>query len=282
MGIIEPTYDGRNVLFNPLNQPILFEQPRLTSSLSAWTGHIPFAFFLIEVCKPRVFVELGTHSGVSYCAFCQAVEQSHTNTKCFAVDTWQGDIQTNAHEYGQNVLDTLRQHHDPLYSSFSQLVQGTFDEALPQFAAGSLSLLHIDGLHTYEAVKHDFETWLPKMEKDGIILFHDIAVEKESFGVKRFWNEIKKDYAHFEFYHCNGLGVLALTENPPSLLGEMFHASPEESNRLRTLFRGLGNSLMEEEYTKLRGDHRIIVNSRTWKTISAVRKLIHAAPIVPE
>lgn len=261
-------------MFNPLYCPIIFEQPRLISSLSAWQGHIPFAMFLIHACSPLTFVELGTHAGVSYCAFCQAVDKLQTNTKCFAIDTWQGDDHTNANEYGANVLETLRKHHDPLYGSFSNLVQSTFDNALSRFPDNSIDLLHIDGLHTYEAVKHDFETWLPKMQNDGIILFHDISVYQESFGVHRFWNEIKTNFAHFEFHHCNGLGVLALSDLHSSPMGDVLHASPEEANLLRTFFRGIGNSLLEEEYSKLNGEHVRVVTSRAWKAITTAKKIL--------
>src|SRR3990167_6883025 len=67
----------------------------------AWTGHIPFAGWIVEALKPEVFVELGTHAGVSYSAFCQAVVESRLPTKCYAVDTWQGDDQ--AGQYGEMI-----------------------------------------------------------------------------------------------------------------------------------------------------------------------------------
>ena len=60
-------------LFNPLDHPIIFASPRRLTPISAWHEHIPFAMFLVEIIKPRTIVELGTHYGDSYCAFCQAV-----------------------------------------------------------------------------------------------------------------------------------------------------------------------------------------------------------------
>ncbi|MGB9592400.1 MAG: hypothetical protein ACPL1K_07770, partial [Candidatus Kryptoniota bacterium] len=58
---------------NPFEHSICFAQP-LRIAPSAWTEHIPFAMFLVDILKPKVIVELGTHYGVSYCAFCQAVK----------------------------------------------------------------------------------------------------------------------------------------------------------------------------------------------------------------
>ncbi|MEI6514023.1 MAG: class I SAM-dependent methyltransferase, partial [bacterium] len=63
------------------------------------------------------------------------------------------------------------------------LLRCLFDKALHKFSTGSIDLLHIDGLHTYEAVRHDFESWVGKLTKDGVIMFHDIAEKKDDFGV---------------------------------------------------------------------------------------------------
>ena len=58
---------------------------------SAWIEHVPFAFWLVDVLRPRTIVELGTSTGVSYSAFCQAVKFLQLPTSCIAVDTWKGD-----------------------------------------------------------------------------------------------------------------------------------------------------------------------------------------------
>lgn len=228
--------------FNPLNHPIVFTHPRRLSDFSVWREHVPFAMLLMDLVRPDVFVELGTHYGDSYCAFCQAVESLHLSTRCFAVDTWQGDPQAGF--YGADVLESLRAHHDPLYSRFSHLIQSTFDDSLGHFADQTIDLLHIDGLHTYEAVRHDFEAWLPKMSRRGVILFHDTYVTDPTFGVKRLWEEISPQYPHFEFFHGNGLGILAVGQEQTAAFQALLRATEEEAASIRALFFELGSRLI--------------------------------------
>ena len=231
--------------FDPL---LLLRQPERCVAPTAWVGHIPFALWVVREVKPKLLVELGTHSGNSYCAFCQSVVEGQLATICYAVDTWQGDEQAGL--YGQEVLADLKLHHDRRYGAFSTLLQSTFDDALPFFGDGTIDFLHIDGCHTYENVKRDFESWHPKLSSNAIVLFHDTVVRNNAFGVWRLWDELRIAYPSFSFSHSHGLGVLAIGEVPPVLL-PLFEARGQRIAEIRSLFGLIGSGLRERVESRL-------------------------------
>lgn len=226
---------------NLLGHPICFAEPKRLTRVSAWHQHIPFAMFLVDLLRPRILVELGTEYGDSYCAFCQAVRELSLSTRCYAVDTWQGDPHTGF--YGPEVLADLRAHHDLLYGDFSRLVRRTFKDSLRHFADGTIDLLHIDGYHIYEQVKEDFATWLPKVSRRGVILLHDTNVREADFGVWRLWEQLKTRYPHFEFFHGHGLGLLAPGKLRNKKLQYLLNATEEEACRIRRFFFQLGHRI---------------------------------------
>jgi predicted O-methyltransferase YrrM len=80
-----------------------------------------------------------------------------------------------------------------------------------------IDFLMIDGDHTYNGVKADFELYSKLVRKGGVIAFHDIIdspLHRELFcRVDLFWNEIKKDdrYIAHEIIDGNdwgGIGYL--------------------------------------------------------------------------
>ncbi|TWH02325.1 Lipopolysaccharide biosynthesis protein [Ochrobactrum sp. J50] len=209
-----------------------------------WVGHIPFAFWLMKTLKPKRFVELGSHRGNSYCAMCQAVSSLQLDSVGTAVDTWDGDVHM-AQELG--IYEELAKYHDPKYGAFSTLLRATFDDAQSQFADSTIDLLHIDGTHTYEAVRHDFENWLPKLTDRAVVIFHDIEVRRDNFGVWQLWEELKQRYPAFSFYHSYGLGVLAVGENQNPTLKNLFSIDEkaELAVAVRVLFSTRGNALVD-------------------------------------
>ena len=120
-------------------------------TFSTWVDHIQFGYDLVAALRPRLLVELGTQAGMSYFTFCQSVEEHDLDTLCYAVDTWEGEQHTGA--YDESVWESVAAVNRTTYPGFSYLMRMYFHEALPHFADESIDLLHIDGLHTYDAVK---------------------------------------------------------------------------------------------------------------------------------
>lgn len=227
----------------PGHSILLLPPDRIVPPLS-WVGHVPFAMLLVRLAKPRLLVELGTHSGNSFNAFCQAVVHCGLPTRCVAVDTWAGD--PHAGHYGPEILEDLRGYQRGRYDHFATLRQTSFDLARDDFEDGSIDLLHIDGLHTYAAVRHDFEHWLPKLSPRGLVLLHDTAVHRDDFGVWRFWEETSCRYPAIEFPHCNGLGVLAVGTSPPPRVLRLIGAARAGTDGLRRLCARMGDALTAE------------------------------------
>jgi hypothetical protein len=218
--------------------------PKSIEFPNSWVGHIPFAAWVIQEIAPQNFVELGTHSGNSYFAFCQSVAQAGLKTKCFAIDSWEGD--EHAGFYENEIYVKVDQHNRQHYAEFSQLLKMTFDEGLQHFADQSIELLHIDGLHSYEAVLHDFETWLPKLTPGAIVLFHDTNVHQGSFEVYRLWSDLTKRYPHhLEFFHSHGLGVLQVGEPLEGKKLDWLQSGAVEKQKMVDFFSSLGARQLE-------------------------------------
>jgi hypothetical protein len=208
---------------------------RYRPDLSAWSAHLAFANDLISALRPSLIVELGTHYGESYFGFCQSVAENGLDCLCYAIDHWLGE--EHAGYYGEEVMEDVRRHNDAYYKSFSYLLRTSFDDALNQFADETIELLHIDGLHTYEAVSQDFRGWLRKVKPGGIVLIHDIAARHDDFGVWRLWNELTAEVNEtFAFHHSWGLGVLrkpGRNTPRPRLLELLFDSRPAVQEYIR-------------------------------------------------
>jgi glycosyltransferase involved in cell wall biosynthesis len=196
----------------------------LPSESSAWSGHYNFAYDLVANIKPEFIVELGTHKGNSLFSFAQAIKDFNLKTELHAVDTWKGDEHTGY--YGEEIYETFSEIKDTHYKKANIIPHiKLFDEAVNEFKDNSIDILHIDGLHLYKSVKHDFETWLPKVnKKSGIIILHDVCEKTDDFGVYKLWEELRTKYNTITFKHYHGLGVIFMGDNP---LSDTYSLSPD-------------------------------------------------------
>ena len=212
---------------------------------SAWNHHAPFAFWLDGG-------PIGRAASSSWVRTADTVFHILPGgrgawvilSSCYAVDTWKGD--EHAEFDGEEVYQRARDYNESLdHAAFSRLVRSSFNEAVDHFPDASIDLLHIDGRHFYEDVKHDFQTWQPKLSERAVVLFHDTNVRERNFGVFRLWEELQTEFPSFEFLHGHGLGVLGYGANLPEDSAAFLAASkhPNVATEVRQAYARLGAAL---------------------------------------
>ena len=244
---------------------------------SGWLEHAPFAYWLMGAARPSTVVELGTHNGYSFFTFCEAAVRLGLDSRCYAIDTWQGD--DHASFYGEEVFRDVSATAEQDYPAQAVLLRGYFDDYVDTFDDGSIDLLHIDGRHGYDDVKHDFESWLPKVADGGIVLFHDVAVHDRDFGVWKFWDELAAQHPSFAFEHGNGLGVLSVGERPNAAIAPLVTASAEEATRVREFYARQGAQMTWIESMKPQvRELAAIVASPSWRVTRPLRAVAERIP----
>jgi len=171
--------------------------------VSAWNippghGHRKFANYLVEKVNPRTTVDLGVDLG--YSMFCLAeVGRGHV----YGIDSFLGDANTGPRDTYNSVIRFKSENN---FHNVT-IIKGFFDNVAKTWTM-PIDILHIDGLHTYEAVGNDFRTWTKFLTENGVVLMHDVC----SFeGVKQFFNEINMPKLWFR--ESFGLGVTSQNVN---------------------------------------------------------------------
>jgi predicted O-methyltransferase YrrM len=161
----------------------------------------------------RVMLEIGTANGGTLYLFTRMI---NSNAKIISLDLPGGDFGSGYESFKI-----------PFFTNFAQKNQQIFLVRADSHSPSSLStvksilkeqkldFLFIDGDHTYEGVKMDFQMYSPLVRKGGLIAFHDICKHPPSMGceVHKFWNEIKYACTHQEIISSQnqkwaGIGVL--------------------------------------------------------------------------
>lgn len=141
---------------------------------------------------PKVVLEIGTARGGTLWLWCQLADP---NAFIISIDLPGGDFGGGYTEEEIPRMLTMTQHQQKM-----QLFRGDSHtpemlKALNKVLQGrQIDLLHIDGDHTYEGVKQDYEMYSPLVRSGGLIVFHDITEHfwQPTVQVRPFWDEVKQ------------------------------------------------------------------------------------------
>lgn len=227
-----------------------FFEPNYIEKPLNGVSHIPFMVWLTAALKPRVFVELGVHSGNSYFSVCQRIGEHKLNTRSFAVDSWNGDQGLGLR--AEDTYEVARKFNDEHYWLFSSLLRTSFDQALQNFDEASVDLIRIDGPRSYEAIKHDFSAWLPKLSDKGVVVLPHINGDEQNCGVSTFFKELCRKFDSFSFFHGEGLGVLIVGKQAVPLIKDLCsfeRIDPDGAEQVRAIFSFLGTNLERTHFS---------------------------------
>jgi cephalosporin hydroxylase len=154
---------------------------------------------LIQQRKPRVVVEIGTANGGTLVVWCAMADPT---ALILSLDLpggvhgggypyWKSFVYKRFRQPGQTLHLIRADSHQP-----ESLVR--LRERLPK---GGVDFLFIDGDHTYQGVKADFEMYSPLVRPGGLIALHDICVHPPELDchVDEFWAEIRTRYKCWEY-----------------------------------------------------------------------------------
>ncbi|QIR37996.1 class I SAM-dependent methyltransferase [Tolypothrix sp. PCC 7910] len=158
--------------------------------------------------KPSSFLEIGLSSGGTHFLIrylCPSIQKS------IGIDI---DLQ-NTH-----IIDTLTTTYYHYYIEGRSDKDKTINTVKSWLKYNSLDVLFIDGDHSYEGVKNDFELYRHFVRDGGIIVFHDIVpdhqqkwgknTDKYSGGVPLFFKEVSEKYTFHKFINepnQDGFGI---------------------------------------------------------------------------
>lgn len=155
--------------------------------------------------RPSLVLEIGTAGGGTLFLFTRAAASDATLISV--------DLPTGYSELKIPYYESFALHDQRIYLLRMDSHKDTTLHAINRILGGrKLDFLFIDGDHTYEGVRKDFEMYSRLLSPHGIIAFHDIVPGSRGRvgGVPRFWNEIKRNFRYIELvedWEQGGYGI---------------------------------------------------------------------------
>jgi predicted O-methyltransferase YrrM len=119
----------------------------------------------------KAILEIGSYIGASACCFGAAMKSRKKDGKIYCIDTWNNDAMT------EGCRDTWEefQKNTASYKEYIIPIRGFSTNVVSEVASHikTIDLLFIDGDHSYEAVKSDWDSYKMFLKEGSIVVFHD-------------------------------------------------------------------------------------------------------------
>lgn len=158
----------------------------------------------VKKISPSTVLEIGTSTGGTLYIWSRYLKSCE---RIISIDLPEGYPHTKIKFF--ELFDRNKRFHCLRSNSQNRETQDRLSQILNN---DKIDFLFIDGDHSYNCVRQDFEMYKQFVVSGGVIAFHDI-VYRPNYGVNMFWNEIKHNYASKEIIASKnqvgyGIGIL--------------------------------------------------------------------------
>lgn len=152
---------------------------------------------LVRDHDPTTLLEIGTARGGTLYGWCRAVDSAET---IISLDLPAGEFGGGYSHQRIDLFEAFETDAELVFvrgDSHDSETHASVKDAID----GRLDLLFIDGDHTYDGVKQDFEMYREFAADGALVAFHDIIPHEydSECEVDQFWTEIKEDFPSWEF-----------------------------------------------------------------------------------
>lgn len=153
---------------------------------------------IIKKKKPRIVLEIGSARGGTLFLFSK---YAYENAIIISIDLPKGPFGGGYSKNRVSIFKKFITNKQKMYLiRDNSHLENTKNKLKKILGKNKIDFLFIDGDHTYEGVKIDFEQYSPLVKKGGIIAMHDIALhpKETKCEVNKFWKELKNSYKYKE------------------------------------------------------------------------------------
>ena len=168
----------------------------------------------VEALKPQVVVEIGTNTGGTLFIFTKVAAYG---SRVVSIDLPGGEGGGGYPDYKSDFFKSFcRQNQQLFFIKGNSQQSQTVEKLQAILKRDFIDFLFIDGDHSFDGVKRDFELYSPLVRRGGLVAFHDIKKYPDDHWIQvdKFWNAIKNKYQYEEYVddsvHWGGIGILVM------------------------------------------------------------------------
>lgn len=200
---------GEETASDAFETPYRYDGAGLYSRLAPMQTRSEWAqlFEFVRDEQPRTVVEIGTAYGGTIYPWSRPSTSPET-----VVSVDMGYLGRDTRFYEAFAADSPT---DATFFDRNSQSEATRDAVVDELDGDAVEFLFVDGDHSYDGVRRDWELYSELVAPGGLVAFHDISESNPMCGVGDLWADLKEQFETWEFVDdadsmWNGIGVLRM------------------------------------------------------------------------